>query len=460
MQNTQSTIAAISTAIGEGAIAIVRLSGPNALAVTLSVFKSREKVKSFEPRKIYHGWIYDKEEPIDEVIITFFQSPNSYTGEDIIEINCHGGVFVSRRILDLCIANGATAAKPGEFTQRAFLNKKLDLAQAEAVADIIHSKTEASRRVAVYHLEGHLSKYIHEMRKELIHFCSLLEVELDFAEEEVEFASRDDLKSLLQRLIKSIHKIIASYERGYVCREGIRLAIIGRPNVGKSSLLNALLERERAIVTDIPGTTRDTLEEVLDIEGVLFRIIDTAGIRETEDPVEKEGVNRARQAAENADLILLVLDVSQSIDKEDEALIHWSHNADCPVIVAFNKWDLKKNADPDQIIQKYSFQHVSPVSALKGQGIPELIEVLKNKAVAGEFPHEGEVLLTRARHKEAMENAADYLSKALDALLESMSAEFIAFDVRSAMNALSEITGDMTPDDILNYIFDEFCIGK
>ena len=454
------TIAAVATPRAEGAIAMIRLSGKEALSIARRVFRPSHPSNKITHKILAHGWIYDRDEILDEVLISFFKSPNSYTGEDMIEITCHGGVFLSERILDHLVRSGARTAMPGEFTQRAYLNGKMDLAQAEAVADLIRARTETARRVAMYQLEGTLSKHIQSLKDQLLHFCSLIEIELDFGEEEIELASRDDLTKLLDNVHHSIQKLLGSYQRGRIYREGISLAIIGRPNVGKSSLLNAILEKERAIVTDIPGTTRDTVEDVLDIEGILFRVADTAGIRNTEDPIEKEGVKRARQAAEKSDLALLVIDASQNLQDEDIELIKWIQGEQQHRIIILNKSDLPLKVLPgDKCFQNVS-SPVVKLSALKNNGVDLLVNLLKNMAAGGQFPHEGEIILTRARHKNILEEAANGIQQAKSSLKKGFSQEFLALDIRSAMDSLAEITGETTTDDILDHIFSNFCIGK
>ncbi len=459
-ENMNDTIAAIATPRAQSAIAMVRLSGDEAQTIAQMVFRPSNVSDELNHKTLSHGLIYEDEEVLDEVLISYFKSPHSYTGEDMVEITCHGGVFLSERILNHLIKNGARSAMPGEFTQRAYLNGKMDLAQAEAVADLIQANTETARRVAMYQLEGALSRYVDSLKAELLHFCSLIEIELDFGDEDVELASRDKLKVLLNKVQGSILNLLKSYQRGRICREGITLAIIGRPNVGKSSLLNAILEKERAIVTDIPGTTRDTVEDVLDIEGVLFRVVDTAGIRNTDDPVENEGVKRAKQAAEKSDLVLLVVDASENIHQDDIELIEWIRDNQKDAIVILNKTDLPAKTFEDNECFRIVESPMIRLSALTNDGIEFLVNTLKDMAVEGQFPHEGEIILTRARHKEALDKALVNINHAIESMEEGLSQEFLSLDIRSAMDALSGITGETTSDDILNHIFSNYCIGK
>lgn len=454
------TIVAISTPPGEGGIAVIRLSGSEAISITESIFRGRMDISKSESHKAHHGWIVEGSEPIDEVVLTLFRTPRSLTGEDVVEISCHGGLFVSRRILELLVAEGARPARPGEFTQRGFLHGKMDLSQAEAVVDLIRARTEASRRVAAYQLEGQLSKRLEEIRDHLMRVCSLLEIELDFCEEDVEFASRKELMELLRSTREEMKVLLASFDRGKVCREGIRMVIVGRPNVGKSSILNSLVERERAIVTEIPGTTRDTVEDVLDIEGLLFIITDTAGIREVRDPVESEGVRRTERALAESDLVLLVFDGSESLKQEDEILIQQVKNLEKRVVAVINKVDLAEKIDIRKLKRRMAGIKFLRVSALKRKGIQDIIQALEKTVLSGELPQEGEVVLTRVRHRDSITRAYERIGQAENSLRSGMSQEFIALDLRGALDALGEITGQTTTDDILGQIFSEFCIGK
>ncbi|MBN1781785.1 tRNA uridine-5-carboxymethylaminomethyl(34) synthesis GTPase MnmE [bacterium] len=454
------TIAAVATPPGQGGIAVIRISGPHARACIQSVFFPSTAEKKPATHRAEHGWIRDNGEPIDEVLVTWFQAPSSYTGEDVVEISCHGGTYVAGRILDLIIRQGTRPARPGEFTERAFLNGKMDLSQAEAVADLIHARTEAARVVAAYQLEGRLSDEIARMRELLTETCGLLELELDFCEEDVKFSSRDEMDRRLQTLQSRLESLLGSFARGRICREGIRLVIIGRPNVGKSSLLNRLIEKERAIVTDVPGTTRDTLEEMLDVEGVLFIVTDTAGVRETREPVEMEGVRRTRQAMDSADMILWVLDNHESWHPEDAVLMQKLQELKVPGFCVINKCDLKTRLQAEPAGQHLPEWPVLSVSARTGAGLDRLIQALKNRALSGDLPGEGELLITKARHADAIRSCLNHLDNARKTAEQGLSQEFIALDLRGALDALGRITGQVTSDDILNRIFSDFCIGK
>jgi tRNA modification GTPase len=456
----QDTIAAVSTPPGEGGIAVIRISGKDSYPTIKSIFRALDGVSEIPDHSAVHGWIMDGNECVDEVIVTFFHHPRSYTGDDVIEISCHGSPFISRRILEMLFQKGVRPAKPGEFTLHAFLNGKMDLTQAEAVADLIHAKTEASRKIAVDQLDGHLSKRIQNIRKQLIHACSLLEIELDFAHEDIQFASKRELETLLEKCRTDIEALIDSFNRGRICREGIRIVLIGKPNVGKSSILNCLLEKERAIVTDIPGTTRDTVEDILDIRGVLAYITDTAGICETSDPIEKEGVFRAEQALGKADLVLLVFDKSTPINTDDEQLYSRVRQIGKESILIVNKTDLTSAWELDRLPNNFPNTSVIEISTITGEGIQELVKALEAAILSDGLMHDGEVMLNNVRHMNCLVKAKNEIQKAEASLFNGMSEEFVAVDLRGALEHLGEITGQFVDDEILEKIFSSFCIGK
>jgi tRNA modification GTPase len=456
----KDTIAAISSPIGEGGIAIIRVSGPKAISIVKSIVKIKVDLGIAESHRVYHGWIIDKQESIDEVMLTIFREPNSYTGEDVIEISCHGGLFITQRVLQLLLSHGAKLAGPGEFTQRAFLHGKIDLSQAEAIADIIRAKTEISRRVAVYQLEGRLSDHLNKIREDLIEVSSLLELELDFVEEEIEFTSRDKLLDMICNIRHELKTLLKSYDRGRICRSGIKMVILGKSNVGKSSILNCILERERAIVTDIPGTTRDTVEDILDIEGILFKVVDTAGIRKTKDIIEREGIRRTEKALKDSDIVLLIFDGSKKKTDEDDVLIKRINKTRKKTIYIINKTDLEERLDLSDIKNNLSREPLLRISALKKTGIKKLIQTIKETALSGDIPNEGDVILTNIRHYDCIIKANERLGQAENSVQKNMSQEFIALDLHGVSEALGEITGKITTDDILNNIFATFCIGK
>ena len=457
------TIAAISTPIGTGAIAIVRLSGPDSFGIADKIFKGKKSIDSAPANQVINGFIISNDSIIDQVLVSKFKSPNSFTGENIVEINCHGGTFIVQEILKLIIAAGARHAEPGEFTKRAFINGKMDLVQAEAVADLIHAQTNINLRLSVSQLEGKLSDTIHELKDNLKKQCSLLEIELDFSEEDIEFAKRDDLLNDLVKLETELEKLSSSFIHGRLLREGAHIAIVGQPNVGKSSILNMLLKQDRAIVSSIPGTTRDTLEESLDIKGFLFKVTDTAGIRETDDLVENKGVNRSNQILKNADIILLIVDSSlpdiNSTKTFLDTYIKTSIKPDQMLIVVFNKIDIvdkQSFAEYKEIFNDYTSLEIS---AKTGFGFSSLEDTLVS-LVSNKPDIQFNNMLTKMRHYDSLNKSLMYLKNAIASLKENFSPEFVSFDLRASLDALGEITGEVTTDEILNDIFSSFCIGK
>jgi len=455
------TIAAIATPPGKGGIAIIRLSGSEAIAITQMFFNCGIKLEEIEPRQAVFGKLVDENGfGIDEAIAIFYKAPNSYTKENLVEINCHGGIYLSQKVLELAIQNGARLAKPGEFTLRAFLNGRIDLSQAEAVADLIQARTGASARASYVQLDGKLSKKINEISSLLFDYCSLLELELDFSEEDVQFVERVDFNKKIAVVKQELENLIETFQVGRIAREGVKLVITGKPNVGKSSLLNALIMEERAIVTEIPGTTRDALEVQLDIQGFLFRIIDTAGIKETDDKIEREGIRRAKKHLESADVILHVFDGSLPIENDDEVIMDQiSKIGDAKIIRIINKNDLVQNIELKDIEQPDI--PVVSISALQNRGIEILERELYNLALNFDENFSGnEVMVTNVRHWEILGRARESLKSALKEAESGVSSEFISLYLRDALDYLGQITGKVTSDDILNNIFSKFCIGK
>lgn len=460
IENIENTIAAISTPPGRGGISIIRLSGKRAIEIVGKIFSARQRLEDVPPWRAVLGKIVDQDAEIDEVIVIVYKSPNSYTKEDMVEINCHGGIFISKRVLELAINNGAQLAQPGEFTFRAFLNGRIDLSQAEAVADLIHAQTEAGRQASYSQLEGNLSQKIAEISNRLVDFCSLLELELDFSEEDVEFLDREEFVEQLKKGQQELESLIATYQIGRVAREGVKLVITGRPNVGKSSLLNRLIKEERAIVTEIPGTTRDSLEVQLDINGILFRVFDTAGIKETSDRIEQEGIRRARKHLESSDIIIHVFDGSQQLNNDDDEIMRMIQNLPGKKLLRLiNKSDLPQKIEKEKIGSKNS--PLLSISAINGTGIDRLEKMLYHSIVEDNnniFTEQ--VLVTNVRHWESLKRAMDSLKKALQETEQKVSSEFIALYLRDALNYLGQITGKVTSEDILNNIYAKFCIGK
>ncbi|CUS98587.1 tRNA uridine-5-carboxymethylaminomethyl(34) synthesis GTPase MnmE [Candidatus Chrysopegis kryptomonas] len=464
MKYLEDTIAAISTAIGEAGISVIRISGKDAIKIADKVFRGKRKLEEVKTHTAHYGKIVDASgRVVDYVVATVFRAPHSYTGEDTVEISCHGGIFVTRKVLETILEAGARLAQPGEFTKRAFLNGRIDLSQAEAIADLIRSATELAYQSSLSQLEGSISNKIKKMRDDLINLCSLVELELDFADEDLEFVDKPELAKKIKDAISEIDELIETFKFGKIYREGIKVVIAGKPNAGKSSLLNALLNENRAIVSDIPGTTRDIIEESLNIEGVLFRVIDTAGLRETYDIIEQEGVRRAEEQMKKSDMILLVIDSTDEIDEDDIKLynrvLDLAMNESKRCIVVFNKVDLLngKQIQNEKVLGDFPVVYVS---ALTGQGLDKLKKLMVEQSFLGTNRTDASVVVTNVRHRDALVKAKQSLQYALKSLEEGMSGDLVAVDLRAGLNHLGEIIGEVTTDDILNNIFSKFCIGK
>lgn len=456
MQSLNDTIVALSTPPGTGAIGVIRLSGASAISIAEKVF-SGKKLSEQPSHTLHHGFIKNGDEVIDEVVIGIFKAPHSYTTEDVIEISCHGSDFIIQKIISLLIEKGARTAKPGEFTMRAFLNGRMDLAQAEAVADLIAAQTQASHDMALNQMRGGYSSELKNLRYELIHFASLLELELDFSEEDVQFAERSHLLKLLEKINNELDKLIRSFELGNVIKNGVATVIAGRPNAGKSTLLNALLNEERAIVSEIPGTTRDTIEENLNINGILFRLIDTAGIREAHDVIEKIGVERTMEKISSSTLLLYVFDVSEmTIPEVHDDLSRFSRDAS-RLIVVVNKID--KGLQAEKVLPLEAFPSVAFVSSLNRENIDSLRQMMFEK-IAGEQTNLESAVVTNARHVEVLKKTKAILKEVTDSIHQKESGELTALHLRRALQHLGEITGEVTTDDLLENIFSKFCIGK
>jgi len=452
------TICALSTPPGVGAIALIRVSGPEALMITR---RCSDLSSNAGARTAYLSKLRDEEGDIDEGLITWFKSPSSYTGEDVVEIGIHGSPYVQQRLLSALIAQGCRSARPGEFTQRAFLNRKLDLSQAEAVADLIASQSAAAHRLALQQLRGGYSERMEGLRQKLIDFCALIELELDFGEEDVEFARRDDLLELLNELITICSDLINSFRYGNAVKQGVPVAIIGAPNSGKSTLLNTLLQEDRAIVSEIPGTTRDTVEETITIGGVLFRFIDTAGLRNTEDTIEKLGIERSYKKAREASIVVYLGDASvmnEGAFRTQATLLRERIGEGPQLIPVLNKIDLP-GAHAGSAVMHISAKHGTGIGELKDAFI-EHVQALQpsSSRISGEG--DGGIVVTNVRHVEALGHARQALHDARLALTKGLSGELLATDLRRAQHHLGEITGRITPDDLLGSIFGKFCIGK
>ncbi|MBT5831080.1 MAG: tRNA uridine-5-carboxymethylaminomethyl(34) synthesis GTPase MnmE [Candidatus Latescibacteria bacterium] len=444
------TIVAIATAPGEGAIGIVRLSGPQAIFLSDQCYRGRIRLQDATPRTLSYGHFISSGQDLDEVLASVMYAPNSYTGEDTVEFNGHGGPFLLRRVVESLVILGARVALPGEFTKRAFLNGKLDLSQAQAVADMIAAPSELSLQSAYFQLRGGLKKRFNTMSESLLQVAMLLEAGLDFSEDvQIDI---DRVRISLQHTLSEIELLVSSYHQGKLIREGVLVALVGKPNVGKSSLMNRLLEEDRAIVTDIPGTTRDTIEEAIDLEGIRATLVDTAGIRETTDPVEREGARRSRQFIERADLVLFIVDGSLPPSPDDEVLLTRSDLS--AGFLVLNKSDLNIHSDWNTFLSAKRIV----ISALDGSGIPNLRQCIRERLI-GQTVLSTEII-TQERQMLALKQGQDGLLHALESLELGNPGELIAMDVRIALDALSDIIGETTADDVLDQIFSTFCIGK
>ncbi|MDE3017658.1 MAG: tRNA uridine-5-carboxymethylaminomethyl(34) synthesis GTPase MnmE [Nitrospirota bacterium] len=475
----QDTIYAIATPVGEGGIGILRLSGEKAVEVANRIVRLRSgrTLASARSHHLYHADVLDAAaepegeaasahlppRPIDEVLAVVMRAPRSYTAEDVVEIHCHGGPYVLQALCESLRRGGARLAEPGEFTKRAFLNGRLDLAQAEAVLDTIQAKTAGSLRLAQEQLRGILSQEVNRLRDHLVQLLARVEAGIDFTEDDITFIQPQELTNRLREAGAAIGRLADTGREGRIVREGVPVAIVGRPNVGKSSLLNALLQTDRAIVTPIPGTTRDVLEEVLNIRGLPARILDTAGVRQTEDPVEQEGVRRSRAAMEQAELLLILVDGSVLLNEEDRALL--ALHPDKKRLLVINKSDLP-GLVPDEALPVWAkasssgIGKVVRISALTGAGLDNLRDAIRTSVLRDDFESGDSAVVTRLRHQTSLEKAREALTHAADSSERMLSGEFVAMDVRAGIDALGEITGAVTTEDILERIFRDFCIGK
>lgn len=452
---TEDTIVALATSSGSnGAIAVIRVSGQHAITITNEIFRGKNLLQQAS-HTIHFGTIRDGEELIDEVLVSLFVAPSSYTRENSVEISTHNSSYIIERLISLLIKKGARAARPGEFTLRAFLNGGMDLSQAEAVADLIASNSAASHQVAMQQMRGGFSSQLKSLREDLIHFASLIELELDFSEEDVEFANREQLKSLIKKIRVIVQKLIQSFEQGNVLKNGVPVVIAGKPNVGKSTLLNAFLNEERAIVSDIAGTTRDTIEDEINIHGITFRFIDTAGIRETADIIEAKGVARTREKMRQARLIIYLFDPMQDSIADVQSQLEEIELFQIPFVTIINKCDLLSDD------QKRAYAPLQPlyISAKEQIGVEELKDELINRVQLGNL-NTDDVMVTNIRHVEALQKTSDSLERVLFGIDNPVTSDFLAMDIRQALYHLGEITGSVSTDDLLDNIFSKFCIGK
>lgn len=452
------TIAAISTAPGIGGIGIIRMSGAECFDILEKIFKHKkpEKIENIKGYSIKYGYIYDKEEKIDEVLVSYFKTPNSYTSENMCEINSHGGIVVMNKILDLCIRNGAALAEPGEFTKRAFLNGRLDLSQAEAVIDIINAKTDKEAKVSINQLEGGLSERITKIRRIIISIMADIEATIDYPEYDLEEVTNNKILNTLEEVDKLLNTLENTFTNGKILRDGITTAIIGRPNAGKSSLLNLILNEERAIVTDVEGTTRDTIEEFISVRGIPLKIIDTAGIRDSEDRVEQIGVIKAKEIAEKSDMVIAIFDRNKELTKEDRDILEIvkSKNA----IIVLNKSDLESKIEMGEI--KILNKPIVEMSAKNKEGLDELYSKITELYKLEEIANDGEIIVNNIRHKNIILNSRKNLEIAKNTILTNMPIDIISTYLKEIIEELGKITGETVTEDVINEIFSKFCLGK
>ena len=458
------TIVAISTSPGIGGIGIIRMSGDKSFEILEKIFEPKNKEKNIKGYTIKYGNIVNKvdDEIIDEVLVSYFKAPKSYTTEDMCEINSHGGTIIMKQILDLCVKNGAKIAEAGEFTKRAFLNGRIDLVKAEAVIDIINAKTEKEKRALINQLEGFLSKEINVIKKEILSIMADIEANIDYPEYETVEVTNKNIISILQDSKNKLNKLKESFNNGKILRDGIKTAIIGKPNVGKSSLLNVILKEERAIVTEFEGTTRDTIEEYVTIAGVPFRIIDTAGIRVSENEVEKIGIKKSMELAKDADLVIAIFDSSKKLDEQDYEILNLIKEKNS--IIVLNKIDLQNGGQKTevgrQIVELEDGKKVVEISALEKTGIEELYEAIKELYNIDKINVEGENIVTNVRHQGLIQEAINNIEKALEDINKNITLDIIAIYIKDILDSLSKITGENITEDIISEIFSKFCLGK
>ena len=455
-----STIASISTAPGIGGIGIIRMSGEETFEIIEKIFKPKthQKIEEIKGYTIKYGHIVENEEIIDEVLVSYFKAPRSYTTENMCEINSHGGNVVVRKILELCLKNGAELAEPGEFTKRAFLNGRIDLAQAESVIDVINAKSEKEAKSGIKQLEGFLSKEIRTIKQEILDVLVNIEVTIDYPEYDTPEVQENEMENMLQSVNSKLEKLEKSFDNGKILKEGIKTAIIGKPNAGKSSLLNAILKEERAIVTDIAGTTRDTIEEFVTINGIPLKLVDTAGIREASDEVEKIGVEKSIKQAEEADLIIAIFDSSKELTEEDLEILKLIENRQA--IILLNKSDLNSVITEEDERLKNKSKNILKISALNKTGIEDLFEKISEMFNLNEINFDNDILITNIRHKNIISKAIENVKKANEALNLSMPIDIITIYIKDVLEDLGEITGEVVTEDVINEIFSKFCLGK
>lgn len=455
-----STIAAVGTALSNSGISIIRISGKYSLNIIKKIFNNSDEIK---PNKIIYGKILENEEMLDNVLVSYFKAPKSFTGEDVCEINCHGGVEITRQILELVLKSGAVLATPGEFSKRAFLNGKMDLLQAESVISLINSKTKIQTKIATNQLDGKLSNKIKELRMELIELLAQIEVNIDYPEYDYEEIENTVILNNINKILESLKKIVNTYEQGKYIKDGVNVAILGRPNVGKSSLLNKLANYDKAIVTDIPGTTRDIVEETINIGNIILNISDTAGIRETEDIIEKIGVEKSLKKLEEVDLVIYMLNAKEKITESDLNMLSKIQNKGIKYIIVINKVDETKKQEFDLIMEELegvNIKNCIGLSVYTGEGVEKLKEEIINLFNKNDFDFEHELIITNQRHKNLLIKAIDYLNETKNELINNKPLDIIEIYIKNTTKSLGEITGESVSQDVINKIFEKFCLGK
>ncbi|EJL45783.1 tRNA uridine-5-carboxymethylaminomethyl(34) synthesis GTPase MnmE [Brevibacillus agri] len=454
------TIAAVATPMGEGGIAVIRVSGAEAIDVVDKIYKGKQRLSTVDSHTIHYGHLYDPEtgERVEEVLVSVMKAPRTFTREDVVEVNCHGGIVSVEKVLELILDNGARLAEPGEFTKRAFLNGRVDLSQAEAVIDLIRAKTDRAMKVALNQVEGKLSRLIRQLRQNLIEAMAHIEVTLDYPEHDVEEFTQNFLRGKCQEVKGEIQRLLQTAKQGKILREGLSTAIIGRPNVGKSSLLNSLVQEEKAIVTDVAGTTRDVIEEYVNVRGVPLRLIDTAGIRDTEDIVEKIGVEKSRQLLQKADLVLLVVNYNEPLTADDYAIFEAAKGFQ--VIVIVNKFDLPQKVDLEEIKRHFPQQPLIMTSAREEKGIDLLEQAIGDIFFSGRVQQDDLTYVSNARHIQLLRQAEKAIDEALAGIDDLMPVDMIQIDIKKSWELLGEVIGESVGEDLIDQIFSQFCLGK
>ena len=452
------TIVAISTAIGNSGIGIIRLSGENCFDIIKKIFKTKGKEVNIKPNTINYGYIVDRDEIIDEVLVSFFKSPKSFTTENMCEINSHGGIIIMNRILEICIKNGARLAGPGEFTKRAFLNGRIDLSQAEAIIDVINAKSEKEAKASMKQLNGFLSSKLKNIKEMIMEVLVDIEASIDYPEYDIEEVTNNRVLNVMEKVKEELKKLRKTFDNGKMIKEGVNIAIIGKPNAGKSSLLNAILREDRAIVTEYEGTTRDTIEEFIQIDGIPVKIVDTAGIRETDNFVEKIGINKSKEAADKADFVIVIIDSSKDLTQEDKEILNIVKNK--KGVILLNKNDLVSKINNEEI-EKYSDgKQILSISALNKEGIDKLFNVISNMYKFNEIEIDDSVTITNNRHKVAINNMIENVDKSIKTINDKMPIDIITINITNILTEIGKITGESVSEDIINEIFKKFCLGK